>query len=353
MQKIRTPCTNMRSGHARLVKTIGEDRSNDGNRETPTDKPFVYYTEYEPFHPDLVQMYENVFHFLNEASVSPYELNVVALVTTTSHVYVDEELVKRFPSLKVVCTMSVGYDHIDVRGIQRRGIPVCHVPSVQNETVADHVFMLLLSSARKVVEGDKIVRSPDTNMYPFHQFFALPVSGTTLGIIGMGCIGTEVAKRAVGFGMEVLYHNRKRKSRKEEELVSATYVASLNELLQKSDFIVLLVPGYKENYHLIGQQQFAAMKRTAVFVNVARGFLVDHDALINALTHNKIAHAGLDVTDPEPLPRDHPLLSMSNVTFSPHCGGAVLAIRQKQCHITIQSILSCIQEKPLEYQIRN
>ena len=322
--------------------------------EIPANKPFVYYTEHEPFHPNLVQMYGKVFHFLNEASVSPYEKNIVAIVTTTSHVYVDEELVKRFPSLKVVCTMSVGYDHIDVQTIQRRGIPVCHVPSVQNEAVADHVFMLILASARRIVEGDKIVRSPDTkDMYPFHQFFALPVSGTTIGIIGMGCIGTEVAKRAVGFGMKVLYHNRKQKCQEEEELVDATYVASLIELLQKSDFIVLLVPGYKENYHFIGQQQFAAMKRTAVFVNVSRGFLVDHDALVNALIHNRIAHAGLDVTDPEPLPRDHPLLSMSNVTFSPHCGGAILAIRQEQCHITIQSILSCIQEKPLAYQIRN
>ena len=323
-----------------------------GGPDLVPDKLFVYYTEYEPFHPELIRTYEKNFHFLNEALVGPYEQNVVAIVTTTSRVYCNEELMKRFPSLKSVCTMSVGYDHIDVQAAKRLGIPVCHVPSVQNEAVADHVLMLLLASARRVIEGDKIVRSPDTkDMYPFHQFFALPVSGTTIGIVGMGHIGIEVAKRAAGFGMKILYHNRKQKPKVKEQLVGATYIASLNELLQKSDFIVLLAPGYKENYHLIGQDQFASMKRTAVFINASRGFLVDQDAMVDALSHDKIAHAGLDVTDPEPLPRDHPLLSLHNVTLSPHCGGAVLAIRQEQCRITIENILACIQGKPLVNEI--
>ena len=323
------------------------------NIDKPSDKLFVYYTEYEPFHPELIRTYENVFHFVNKASVGPYELNVVAIVTTTSRVYANEELMRKFPSLKIVCTMSVGYDHIDIQAAQRIGIPVCHVPSVQNEAVADHVLMLLLASARRVIEGDKIVRSPDTKeMYPFHQFFGLPVTGTTIGIIGIGRIGSEVAKRAAGFGMKIIYHNRKQKPTVEEQLVGATYMASLNELLQKSDFIVLLAPGYKENYHLIGQDQFAAMKRTAVFINVSRGFLVDQDAMVDALSHNRIAHAGLDVTDPEPLPRDHPLLNLHNVTLSPHCGGAVLAVRQEQCRITIENILACIQGKSLVNQIK-
>ena len=322
----------------------------DGKRN---DKLFVYYTEYEPFHPELLQTYENVFNFLNEASMGAYEENVVAIVTTTSRVYVDEKLMKRFPSLRLVCTMSVGYDHIDVQAAKRLGIPVCHVPSVQDEAVADHVLMLLLASARRVIEGDKIVRSPNTkDIYPFHQFMALPVTGTTIGIIGMGHIGMEVAKRTVGFGMKILYHNRKQKTKEQEELIGATYVASLNGLLQQSDFIVLLAPGYKENYHLIGQEQFATMKKTAVFINVSRGFLVDQDAMVNALKHNRIAHAGLDVTDPEPLPRDHILLKLSNVTLSPHCGGAVLAVRQEQCRITMENILASVQGKSLVYQIK-
>lgn len=321
--------------------------------ENLNDKVFVYYTEYEPFHPELLRTYEKVFNFLNEASVDPYEQNIVAIVTTTSRIYVDERLMKRFPSLKLVCTMSVGYDHIDVQAARRLGLPVCHVPSVQDEAVADHVLTLLLASARRVVEGDKIVRSPDTkDMYPFHQFMALPVTGTTIGIIGMGHIGMEVAKRTIGFGMKILYHNRKQKSKEKEQLVGVTYVASLNSLLQQSDFIVLLAPGYKENYHLIGQEQFAAMKKTAVFINVSRGFLVDQDAMVDVLKHNRISHAGLDVTDPEPLPRDHPLLSLSNVTLSPHCGGAVLAVRQEQCRITIENILAGIQGKSLVHQIK-
>jgi len=326
------------------MEAVPDDRRNE--------KPFVYYTEYEPFHPELIRIYEEVFNFLNEASVNPYEEKIEAIVCTTSHVYVGEELMKRFPSLKSVCTMSVGYDHIDMQAARRLGIPVGHVPFVQDEAVADHVLMLLLASARRVVEGDKIVRSADTKeMYPFHQFLALPVSETTIGIIGMGRIGTKVAKKTAGFRMKILYHNRKQKSKEEEELIGATYVASLNDLLQKSDYIVLLAPGHKENYHMIGQEHFAAMKKTAVFINVSRGFLVDQGAMVNALKHNRIAHAGLDVTDPEPLPRDHPLLNLSNVTLSPHCGGALLAVKQEQCCVTIKNILASIQGKPLVHHI--
>lgn len=315
-------------------------------------KIFVYYTKYEPLHLEMIRAYEKVFNFFNDASVSPYEQNVAAIIATTSRVYVDEKLMKRFPSLKIVCTMSVGYDHVDVQAARRLGIPVGHVPFVQDKAVADHVMMLLLASARRVVEGDKIVRSVDTkDMYPFHQFMALPVSGTTIGIIGMGRIGMEVAKRTTGFGMKVLYHNRKQKSKEEEQLVGATYVENLNGLLQKSDFIVLLVPGHKENYHMIGQEQFAAMKKTAVFINASRGFLVDQDVMVDVLKHNRIAHAGLDVTDPEPLPRDHPLLTLSNVTLTPHCGGCLLAVRQEQCRITIKNILAGVQGKPLLHQV--
>lgn len=314
---------------------------------------FVYYTEYEPLHPELLRTYKKAFTFLNEASLGPYEEKIVAIVTTTSRVYVDEKFMKRFSSLKSICTMSVGYDHIDVQAARRLSIPVCHVPFVQDEAVADHVLMMLLATARRVIEGDKIVRSPDTkDIYPFHQFMALPVTGTTIGIIGMGRIGMEVAKRTAGFKMKILYHNRKQKSKEEEQLVGATYVASLNDLLQQSDFIILSASGHKENYHLMGQEQFSAMKKSAVFINVSRGFLVNQDAMIDALKCNRIAHAGLDVTDPEPLPRDHPLLSLSNVTLTPHCGGAVLAVRQEQCRITIENILASIQGKALIHQIK-
>ncbi|XP_065906255.1 probable 2-ketogluconate reductase [Dysidea avara] len=312
----------------------------------------VYYTEYEPFHPELIKIYDNVFNFVNDATVGPYRNEVVAIVTTTSSIYVDEKMMKSFPSLKLICTSSVGYDHIDVKAAKRLGLPVGFVPFVQNEVVADHALALLLASARRVVEADKIVRSPDTKeMYPFHHFMALSVSGTNMGIIGMGRIGMEVAKRAAGFGMKILYHNRNQKSKEDELSVGAQYEPALISLLQKSDFIVLLAPGYKENYHMIGRKQFSEMKNTSVFINMSRGVLVDQDAMVDALKSNRIAHAGLDATDPEPLPRDHPLLSLSNVTLTPHCAGAVMAVRQKQCYITIENILAGVQGKPLVHLV--
>ena len=311
----------------------------------------VYYTEYETFSVELIDIFRKIFNVFNEATVGPYRNEVVAIITTTSRIFIDEKMMKSFPSLKVITTPSVGYDHIDVKAAKRLGLPVGYVPFVQNEAVADHAFTLLLASARRVVEGDKIVRSPNTEMYPFHQFMGFPVSGTNLGIIGMGRIGMEVAKRAAGFGMKIFYHNRNQKAKDDELLVGAHYEPTLNGLLEKSDYIVLLAPGYKENYHMIGREQFSVMKSTAVFVNVSRGTLVDQNAMVDALKSNRIACAGLDVTNPEPLPRDHPLLGLSNVTLTPHCAGAVMEGRRKQCYVTIANILAGVQGKPLVHQV--
>jgi len=168
----------------------------------------------------------------------------------------------------------------------------------------------------------------------------------------MGRIGGKIAKRASkGFDMKVLYYNRRQKSAEEERDVCATYVPVLNELLQQCDFVVLAAPSTKETYLMMGREQFKAMKKTAIFINIARGALVDHDALVEALRDGEIAHAGLDVTDPEPLPRDHPLLKMNNVTLTPHVGSATYTTRKKMVDVTIANIMAGVKGEPLLYEV--
>ncbi|CAI8052232.1 Glyoxylate/hydroxypyruvate reductase B [Geodia barretti] len=177
------------------------------------------------------------------------------------------------------------------------------------------------------------------------------VSGTTLGIVGMGRIGYEIAKRAVGFEMKVLYHNRHRKSAEEEERVGATYVPTLAGLLGESDYVVLAAPATGDTHHMMSREQFAAMKPTGVFVNISRGTLVDQDALAEALRGGVISAAGLDVTDPEPLPRDHTLLSLPNLTLTPHTGSATLPTRQAMVQMTVDNIKAVLQGQPMVNEV--
>ena len=264
---------------------------------------------------------------------------------------ISEQFMKSLPALKVIGCCSVGYDHVDVQAAAYLGIRVGHTPFVLDDATADTAMTLLLGSARRIIEGDKIVRGPSTLAYPGNEFLGQEVSGSTIGIVGMGRIGTKIAKRALGFDMKVLYHNRRQKSSEEERAVCATYVPALNELLEQSDFVVLIAPSTKETYRMMGREQFKAMKKSGILINVARGALVDHDALVEALKNGDIAHAGLDVTDPEPLPRDHPLLSMANVSFTPHVGSATYATRKKMIEVTIANIMAGIKGDPLIYEI--
>ena len=242
--------------------------------------------------------------------------NVVAFFGDPYSPWITAEFLDRFPNLKVVATHSQGYDHIDLQACKARGIRVGTAGSCLSTTVADLAFTLLLSSARRIVEGNTRARGPWSNT----NFLGTEVSGSVLGIVGMGKIGLEVAKRARGFNMSILYHDIIRRPNEVEEEVCATYVATLNQLLSLSDFVVVAIPGTKENHNMFGSEEFSIMKPTSVFVNIGRGCLVKQDALVEALTKGKIAAAGLDVTDPEPLPPDHPLLSLDNVTITPHIG---------------------------------
>lgn len=314
-----------------------------------TKKPYVYQpTE---FHPDLQAMVESNFRVIrSKEDIEKFKEKVVSIVVFLSPPVTDE-MMATFPSLKVIGNCAVGYDHIDLKACARRGIRVGHTPGMLSDTTADMTLALLLATARKVAEGDAIARSSDTVKFDT-SWFGLQISKTTLGIIGMGRIGLEVAKRAVGFKMNILYYNRHQVAKEIEQSVNATYVSSLTQLLQESDHVVLVAPATKETYRMMGAKEFSAMKKTATFINIARGALVDHDALTQALQNGTIAAAGLDVTDPEPLPRDHPLLTLRNVTFTPHTGSATLCTRMDMIQISIDNVWAVLQGGPMVNEVK-
>ena len=312
------------------------------------EKPYVY--QGTMVHRDLQALLEREFNMVQPESREKFKDKISAIFVFLSP-KVTSELIATLPNLKVVGNCSVGYDHVDVRACIARGVRVGYTPEVLNDTTADMAWALLLAAARRVVEGDQISKSPETSrMDP--NWFGYQVSGMTLGIIGMGRIGLEVAKRAVGFNMRILYHNRNHCSKEDEDLVQATYVSSLPDMLGQSDYVVLVAPGGKETYNMMGREQFGAMKKNGIFVNISRGSLVDQDALVEALSGGTIAAAGLDVTNPEPLPRDHPLVTLPNVTITPHTGSQTLHTRIRMVQRTIDNIWAALRGEPMPSELK-
>src|SRR5690606_32779574 len=215
-------------------------------------------------------------------------------------------LMDRMPNLRVISNFGVGVDHINLADAKARGIAVGNTPGLVDGATADMTFALLMAAARNRIIGDRYARSPEFTVYDPNLLHGYEIHGATIGIVGMGNIGRQVARRARGFDMTILYHNRNRNEAAEAEL-DATYL-SLPELLQQADYVTLNVPLTDETRHLIGREELRQMRPTAFLINVARGGVVDHDALVEAIQEGWIAGAALDVTDPEPLPRDHPLL---------------------------------------------
>ena len=255
---------------------------------------------------------------------------------TYGHPRVDGDLLDRMPRLKVISNFGVGVDHIDLDAARQRGIPVGNTPGILDGATADMTFALLLAAARNLVVGDRYARSDAFTHYDPSLLLGQDVHGATLGIVGMGNIGRQVTRRARGFDMTVLYHNRRRDPQAEAEL-GATY-ATLPELLRQADFVTLNVPLTSETRGLIGREQLALMKPTAMLINAARGGVVDHAALLAALEQGHIAGAALDVTDPEPLPRNHPLLKLDNLIIAPHLGSATHQTRRKMADLAIANL---------------
>ena len=259
---------------------------------------------------------------------------------------IDKELLDRAERLRVVGTMSVGVDHIDVEYATSKGVYVVHTPGVLTETVADHAWALLLAAARRVAEADDMIRRGEWTI-PWAPTMLLghDIYGKVLGIIGLGRIGYAVAKRARGFDMKILYYDVVRRPEVEKEL-GAEYT-SLDDLLRRSDFVTIHVPLTPETRKLIGERELKLMKKTAILVNTARGPIVDQKALSKALSEGWIAAAGLDVFEREPIDPNDPLLKLRNVVLTPHIGSASHDTRNKMAEMAAEGIIKVLKgEKP-------
>ena len=268
---------------------------------------------------------------------------------TYGHPRVDGPLMDRAPNLKIVSNHGVGVDHIDCAAAKSRGILVGNTPGCLDAATADMTMALMLAAARNVVAGDKFARSPAFVHYDPSFMIGYEVSGSTLGIVGLGRIGQQVARRTRAFDMKILYHNRRRDEAAEREL-GVTY-ASLDDLLAESDFVTLNCPLTAETTNLIGQRELGLMKPTGILVNVARGGVVDHDALLAALKSKRIAVAALDVTAPEPLPRNHPLLELDNIIIVPHLGSASNRTRHRMQQMTVENLKAGLAGQELPWRV--
>lgn len=260
--------------------------------------------------------------------------------------HIDADLLEAAPDLEVISQMAVGVDNIDLSACQRRKIVVGHTPDVLTETVADTAFALLAAIVRRLPEGEREVRAGDWGPWEIFHLAGGDLHDTTIGIVGMGRIGRAVARRAVGFDMEVIYASN------HDEDVGATRVG-LCELLELSDHVVLCTRLDETTRGLISTEELSRMKPTAYLVNVARGPVVDTDALVSALAKGGIAGAALDVTDPEPLPGDHPLLALDNCLVVPHIASASVRTRRAMSSLAVDNLLAGMrgEELPARYDV--
>ena len=250
---------------------------------------------------------------------------------------IDAELLDAAPRLRVISNMAVGYNNIDVAACTARRIPVGNTPGVLTDTTADFAFALLMSAARRIVEGADYVRAGRWKTWGPMLLMGQDVHAATLGIVGFGRIGQAVARRARGFDMRVLYYDAYVSDVNPD--LGATSV-DMETLLAESDFVSLHVPLTEETHHLIGEVELRKLKSTAVLVNTARGGVVDPDALYRALRDGQIAYAALDVTEPEPIPDDHPLLGLPNCIVVPHIASSSVATRTKMAVVAARNMLA-------------
>lgn len=258
---------------------------------------------------------------------------------------IDRGLLDRAPNLVVVSNMAVGVDNVDVDACADRGVVVGHTPEVLTDATADLAWTLLMASSRRIPEGAEAVRAGAWGPWNPTWMLGGDVSGSVLGVIGMGRIGRALVRRASGFAMEVLYTSRSPAE------VDATRV-ELDELLRRSDHVVLAVPLTDRTKGMIGRRELAIMKPSANLVNIARGPIVDTDALVAALTDGVIRCAALDVTDPEPIPADHPLVGLPNCLIVPHIGSATRRTRIAMADLAVENLLTALRGEPMPARYR-
>lgn len=256
---------------------------------------------------------------------------------------IDREVFERATHLEVVSNLAVGYNNIDLNAAKENGVIVTNTPDVLTETTADLTFGLMMMTARRLGEAERDLRAGEWKSWLPMGYVGMDLYQAKLGIIGMGRIGEAVARRARGFDMEVLYHNRTRRH-ESESMYGFTYV-ELDELLTQSDFVVVLAPLTDETRGMLGAKEFAKMKETSIFINVARGEIIDEQALYEALKARKIWGAGLDVFTKEPIALDHPLLTLPNVTTLPHIGSATIRTRLAMMALNRDAITNVLEGK--------
>lgn len=252
---------------------------------------------------------------------------------------IDSELFDAAPKLKVASNMAVGFDNVDLEDATRRGIPVGNTPGVLTETTADFAFALFMAAGRRVTEGERYIRAGQWKTWSPMMLLGQDLHHATLGIVGLGRVGWEVAKRARGFDMKVIYYDEIRRKDMEEQY-SIEYAGDLLTLLSRADFVTVHVNLTPKTRHLMGAKEFAAMKPTAIFVNTSRGPVVDQKALYHALKDKTILAAGIDVTEVEPIPMDDPLLTLDNLTITPHIASASVATRTKMALLAVENLLA-------------
>jgi len=258
---------------------------------------------------------------------------------------VDSALLDKAKKLKVVSNMAVGYNNIDIEAAKQRGITVTNTPGVLTETTADLTFALIMATSRRLIEASRYLHNGEWKTWSPMQLTGQDIFGATMGIIGMGRIGEAVAKRAKGFNMEILYHNRNHRPELESKL-GVQYV-EVDELLQRSDFVVVMTPYTKETVNLIAERELSLMKKSAILINTARGGIVNEEALYRALKNNEIWAAGLDVFETEPVSLDNPLLSLPNVVALPHIGSASIKTRLKMAELAADNLIKGVtNQKP-------
>ena len=265
---------------------------------------------------------------------------------------IDADVINAGTKLKAISTYSVGYDHIDVKTATSRGIPVGYTPEVLTRATADMTMALMLSLFRRIPEGDKLIRNDKWNtIFGPYEFLGTDLYQKTLGIFGMGRIGKAVAKRAAGFEMNIIYHNRTRLSIKEEKKLGVKYV-SLDNLFRTSDVVSIHSPHTPQTHEIVNLKLLKKMKKTSFLINTARGKIINEKDLAIALKRKIIAGAGLDVFQREPINSKHPIVKMNNSILTPHSGSATIETRKKMAEITIRNLaLSLSGRKPI-YQVR-
>ena len=264
---------------------------------------------------------------------------------------IDSDLIDRAKNLKVISTYSVGFDHIDTQYAKKKKIRVGYTPEVLTDATADLAFSLMLDVLRRVSEGDRIIRNGKwRQIYGAYDYVGTDLQGKTLGIFGLGRIGSTLAKRAKSFDMKIIYHNRRPISKNKEKLLGVKY-ATLDKLITQSDIISIHVPHTKETDQLFDMKIFKKMKKSAFLINTARGKIVNEKDLIIALNKKIIAGVALDVYESEPISKKHPLAKMQNVVLAPHIGSSTKETRAKMAEITIKNLNLGINGKSPIYSV--